>query len=85
MRKKFQIQFLTSQRAPTGKHALSLVCAFGLGHFPRSKIECESIFLIKYYIFTIIKKKKFEAFWFIFKKVKKMDFSLHFQILRKRV
>ena len=33
------------------------VHVFRLGHFARSKIEYESIFLIKYYIITILKKK----------------------------
>ena len=54
---------------PTGKHALSLACIFRLGHFPRSKIEYESIFLIKYYIISNLHFLK--AFWFIFNKVKK--------------
>ena len=39
-----------------------------MGHFPRSKIDSENIFLIKYYIITILKKG---AFWFIFNKAKK--------------
>ena len=67
----------------TGKHALSLLCDFRLGHFLRSKIESEIIFLIKYYIITIL--KKIEAFRPTFNKVKKMDFPLYVQILRGRV
>ena len=65
--KCFQIWFLTLQSAPTGKHALSLSCVFRLEHFPRSKIESESIFLIKYFIITFL--KTIEAVFF--NKVKK--------------
>ena len=37
------------------KHALSLSCIFQLGHFPKSKIEFKSNFLIESYIITILK------------------------------
>ena len=40
----------------TRKHALPLSCAFWLGHFPRSKISFESIFLIKCFMITDLKK-----------------------------
>ena len=45
------------------------VHVFRLGHFARSKIESESIILIKYYIFTIL-KKKLERFSLYFQKSK---------------
>ena len=45
------------------------VCVFRLGHFARSKLESESIFLIKYYITIIL--NFFGAFRPIFIKVKK--------------
>ena len=57
--------------APTGKHALSLACVFHLGHFLRSKIESESIFLKKYYIITFLYIKKNWSVLPIFNKVKK--------------
>ena len=41
-------------KCPNQKNALSLSCVFRLGHFPRSKIESKSIFLTKYFIFTIL-------------------------------
>ena len=66
----FQNRFWTSGSAPARKHALLLSCVFWLGHFPRSKIESESIFLIKSYIFSIL-NFFFGAFRSIFKKVKK--------------
>ena len=45
------------------------VNVFRLAHFLMSKIETESIFLIKYYTNTIL-KRKFRAFRPIFNKVK---------------
>ena len=57
MKKSLQIQFWTSGSAPTGKRMKMKVHVFRLGHFPRLKIESESICLIKYYIITILKKK----------------------------
>ena len=68
--KCFQIRFWTLLSAPTRKHALSLPCVFRLGHFPRSKIDSEIIFLIKYYIITIL--KKIGAFRPFFNKVKEL-------------
>ena len=56
---------------------------FLLGHFLRSKIESESNFLKKYYVITSLKK-----IWSILAHIKpstKIDFPLHFQILRGRV
>ena len=38
----------------TGKLMIVKVRVFRLGHFARSKIKSESIFLIKYYIITIL-------------------------------
>ena len=52
----FRFDFGPQGSAPTGKQALSLSCVFRFGHFLRSKIESESIFLIKYYLITILKK-----------------------------
>ena len=66
----FQNQFWTLWSALPRKPAHSLSCVFGLGHFPKSKIDFESSFLIKCYIITIV-KKMFGAFWSIIKEVKK--------------
>ena len=52
----FWKQFWTSRSAQTRKPALSLLCVFWLGHFPRSKIVFESSFYRKSYIITILKK-----------------------------
>ena len=81
MRKMLSDSILDLAKCLNRKNALSLSCVFWLGHFPRSKIESENIFLTKYYIITI---KINAVFWFIVNKVKK-DFPLHFQILRGRV
>ena len=68
IREGFWIKFWTSGSAPTGKRVKVKVHVFWLGHFARSKIEYESIFLIKYYINTIL--IFFEAFRPLFNKVK---------------
>ena len=60
---------MTSGSALTRKPALSLSCVFGLGHFPKSKIDFESSFLIKSYTVTVV-KKNCGAFGSIFKEVK---------------
>ena len=52
------------------------VHVFWLGHFARSKIESENIFLIKYYIITVL--KKIGAFQSVFKNVKKNGFPIVF-------
>ena len=71
------IPIWTSGSAPTGKRMNVKVHVFQLGYFPRSKIESDSIFLIKYYIITIL--KKIRAFWPIFNKVKKWIFPCIFK------
>ena len=58
------------------------VHVFWLGHFARSKIKSESIFLITYYIITILKKWSILAY---ISKSQKKDFPVYFQILRGRV
>ena len=42
-------------KCPTGKRMKVKVHVFWLGHFARSKIKSEGIFLIKYCIITILK------------------------------
>ena len=69
--------------APTGKHAISLSCVFRLGHFPRSKLESESICLIKYYIITIL--NFFSERFVLYCKSQKNDFPLHFLFWRGRI
>ena len=54
--KCFQVQFWTLQSTPTGKCMKVKLHVFWLGHFVRSKIKSESIFLIKYYKIIILNK-----------------------------
>ena len=51
---RVQKQFWTSESAQTRKPALSLLCVFWFGHFPRFKLVSESIFYTKTYIITIL-------------------------------
>ena len=69
MRKMLSESILDLEKCPNRKRMKVKVHVFRLGHFARSKIESESIFLLKYYIITIL-KKEFGAFWPIFNKVK---------------
>ena len=55
------------------KHTLSLSCIFRLGHFPKSKIESKSSFLIKSYIIIIL--ICFGAVLSLFNNVKKKKFQ----------
>ena len=53
-------------KCPNRKSMKVKVQFFLLGHFARSKIGSESIFVIKYYIITILKKNG--AIWPLFNK-----------------
>ena len=81
MRKMLSDSILDLRKCPNRKMHES-EHAFFPGHFARSKIESESIYLMKYYIITI--PKNWGAFQPTFNKVKKMDFPLYFQILHRR-
>ena len=67
-------------KCPNRKTHESESAFFWLGHFARSKIKSESIFLIKYYI---INSKKKRAFWPLFNKVKN-GFPLVFSNLARK-
>ena len=69
MRKMLSDSILDLGSAPTRKRMKVKVHAFWLGPYLWSKIESESIFLIKHYMITIL--KHFGAFQPIFNKVKK--------------
>ena len=66
---------------PTKKCMKVKVHVFLLWHYARFKIKSESIFLIKYYIFNIL--KKIGAFRPIFTKVKKLFPILYSNLARK--
>ena len=68
MRKMFSDSILDLGKCPNPKTHESESACFQVGHFARSKIKSKSIFLIKYYIITIL--KKFGAIRCIFNKVK---------------
>ena len=81
--KRFSDSILDLGKCPNPKTHESESACFQVGHFARSKIESESIFLIKFYIITIL-----NIFWsnlvYIYQS-RKMDFPLYFQILSGRV
>ena len=54
MRKMLSDSILDLGKCPNQKHMKVKVHVFRLGHFLMSKIKSESIFLIKYYIITIL-------------------------------
>ena len=56
MRKMLSDLIFDLGKCPTGKRMKVKLYVFRLGHFARSKIESESIFLIKFFIITILKK-----------------------------
>ena len=73
MRKMLPDSILDLGKCPNRKTNETKLHVLRLGLFARSKIETECIFLIKYYIITIINDYYYEtngAFWPIFNKVK---------------
>ena len=54
-------------KCPSRKTCTYTFMRFQLGHFPKSKFEYESIFFIKYYVFTILNNKwAYNAYLHIF-------------------